>query len=59
MLSYVSTGGREIEIRDLNDVRLLRGTNETASAGVSVNDGKWHQVGVPINNTLSLPFPVT
>ena len=46
VLSYVSPGGRELEIRDLNDVRLLRGTNESASAGVSVNDGKWHQLAV-------------
>ena len=46
VLSFVSSGGREFEIRDLNDVQVLRGGNATASARISVNDGKWHQLGV-------------
>ena len=46
VLSFVSSGGREFEIRDLNDVQVLRGGNATVSARISVNDGKWHQLGV-------------
>ena len=46
VFSFVSKSGRELEIRDLNDLRLLRGMNETSSSGVSVNDGQWHQLGV-------------
>lgn len=46
VLSFVSKGSREFEIRDLDDVRILRGMNESSSSRVSVNDGKWHQLGV-------------
>ena len=46
VLSYLSTAGRELEIRDLNDVRVLRKRDETLGAHVSVNDGRWHQLGV-------------
>jgi hypothetical protein len=46
VLSFISPAGRELEIRDLNDVRLLRRANETASTAISVNDGTWHHLAV-------------
>ena len=48
-LSFISYAGIEFEIRDLNDVRVVRGNNVTQGAGFSVNDGKWHQLGVTWN----------
>eukprot|EP00960_Hanusia_phi_P072797 767878-Hanusia_phi.AAC.4 len=45
-LSFISFTGTEFEIRDLDNVRVVRGNNVTEGAGFSVNDGQWHQLGV-------------
>jgi hypothetical protein len=47
VFTLFSTSGRELELSDLMDLRVLRGSDSaTASAGIFLADGRWHFVAV-------------
>jgi hypothetical protein len=47
VFTLFSSSGRELELSDLMDLRVLRGSDaSTSSAGIFLADGRWHFVAV-------------